>query len=128
MCARPAATAPAAAANEKKKCAEAPARSSSSTSYAAATGADVVAALADYIACYIMTQPEAQAMDPKALQSALTKTFHELHKSRVRRLWDWGKTLYRYSAVGYGAFGIYTNPWLARAALQALWTLSLIHI
>ena len=83
---------------------------------------DVVAALADYIACYIMTQPEAQAMDPKALQSALTKTFHELHKSRVRRLWDWGKTLYRYSAVGYGAFGIYTNPWLARAALQALWT------
>ncbi len=48
----------------------------------------------------------------------------ELGKGRARKLWDWGKGLYRVSAVTYSAFSLYTNPWLVRAVLAALWTAS----
>jgi hypothetical protein len=48
----------------------------------------------------------------------------ELRKGRARRLWDWGKGFYRVGAVTYSAFSLYTNPWLVRAVLAALWTAS----
>ena len=40
----------------------------------------------------------------------------------MRRLLDWGKHLYRLGAVGYGAFSMCTNPWVAKAVVAALWT------
>ncbi len=46
----------------------------------------------------------------------------ELKKGRVRRLWEWGRILYRITAFSYGAFSVYENPWLVRAVLAALWT------
>lgn len=46
----------------------------------------------------------------------------ELRKGRVRRLWEWGRTIYRVTAFSYGAFSVYENPWLVRALLAALWT------
>lgn len=46
----------------------------------------------------------------------------ELKKGRVRRLWEWGRMLYRITAFSYGAFSVYENPWLVRAVLAALWT------
>ena len=46
----------------------------------------------------------------------------ELRKGRVRRLWEWGRMLYRITAFSYGAFSVYENPWLVRAVLAALWT------
>jgi hypothetical protein len=48
----------------------------------------------------------------------------ELRKSRVRRLWDMGRMIYRLTAFSYGAFSVYENPWLVRAVLAALWTAS----
>ena len=39
-------------------------------------------------------------------------------------MWDWGKGLYRVGAVTYSAFSLYTNPWLVRAVLAAIWTAS----
>ena len=46
----------------------------------------------------------------------------ELRKGRVRRLLDWGRCLYRSAAIGYGAFSMYTNPWVIKAILASLWT------
>jgi len=82
---------------------------------------DVLDAVAAFIAAYLLQQPEARGMAPDKLQAALALTFNELRKGRLESMWAWGKTLYRYSAVTYGAYGLYTNPWVARASLQALW-------
>ncbi len=82
---------------------------------------DVVDAVASFIAAYMLEQPEARGMSPEKLQAALALTFKELRKGRMQSLWAWGRTLYRYGAVGYGAYGLYSNPWVARASLQALW-------
>ncbi|KFM23140.1 hypothetical protein F751_3331 [Auxenochlorella protothecoides] len=67
--------------------------------YVVVEHADAVAAMSHFIAAYI-----------------------ELRKGRVRRLLDWGRTIYRAVAVSYGAFSAYTNPWLAKAVLTALLT------
>jgi hypothetical protein len=66
--------------------------------------------------------PEAKAMEPKQLQRAVALTMAELKKGRVRRLLDWAQVLYRTGALGYGAFSVFTNPWLAKALLAALWS------
>jgi hypothetical protein len=66
--------------------------------------------------------PEAKNMDPRQLQRAVALTMAELRKGRVRRLLDWGKSLYRLGALGYGAFSMFTNPWVAKAVLAALWS------
>ncbi|KAI7836619.1 hypothetical protein COHA_009504 [Chlorella ohadii] len=83
---------------------------------------DVVKALASFIAEYIVSLPEANSMEPRQLQQAVALTMAELRKGRVRRLLDWGKLLYRLGAVGYGAFSMCTNPWVAKAVLAALWS------
>ncbi|PSC76909.1 hypothetical protein C2E20_0693 [Micractinium conductrix] len=83
---------------------------------------DVVRALAAFIAEYIVSLPEAQHMEPRQLQRAVVMTMGELRKGRVRRLLDWGRSLYRLGAVGYGAFSVFTNPWVAKAVLAALWS------
>ena len=82
---------------------------------------DVLDAVASFIAAYMLEQPEARGMSPEKLQAALALTFKELRKGRMQSLWAWGRTLYRYGAVSYGAYGLYSNPWVARASLQALW-------
>jgi hypothetical protein len=56
------------------------------------------------------------------LQRAVAATFSELRRSRVRRLLSWGKHLYRAGTLGYAAFSAFSNPYLARAVLAALWT------
>ncbi|KAL4458852.1 hypothetical protein ABPG75_013717 [Micractinium tetrahymenae] len=83
---------------------------------------DVVRALSAFIAEYIVSLPEARNMEPRQLQQAVVMTMGELRKGRVRRLLDWGRSLYRLGAVGYGAFTMFTNPWVAKAVLAALWS------
>ncbi|GAB4821764.1 hypothetical protein N2152v2_008810 [Parachlorella kessleri] len=83
---------------------------------------DVVDALSQFIAAYLTTLPEARNLDPRQLQAAISTTLKELKKSRVRRIIDWGRVLYRVGAVGYGAFTAFSNPWVAKAVLAALWT------
>eukprot|EP00891_Asterochloris_glomerata_P007462 jgi/Astpho2/7462/e_gw1.00114.200.1_t len=75
-----------------------------------------------FVAAYLATLPDAQKMEPQELQKALVNSFKELKKGRVRKLWEWGRFLYRGAAFSYGAFSVYENPWLVRAALTALWT------
>lgn len=83
---------------------------------------DVVDALAAFIAAYIVSLPEARQMEPRELQAAVVGTMHELRKGRMRRLWDWGRCFYRAGVVAYSAFSMFSNPWVAKAVLAALWT------
>lgn len=91
-------------------------------SYVIVSRDDVVDAVAHFIASYVASLPQSRDLDPKALRSALATTLGELRRGKVKKLWAWGKWLYRAAALSYGAFGAYTNPWLARAVLAALWT------
>lgn len=52
----------------------------------------------------------------------------ELRRGRVRRLWEWGRCIYRCIAFSYGTFSVYQNPWLVRALLAAVWTASKVII
>ena len=126
--------------------------------YVVVEHSDVVAALSQFIAAYLVSLPEARNLEPRQLQRAVamacgvacvggvgatapacrcslppslcsprarTNTHtraQELRKGHVRRLLDWGKHLYRLGAVGYGAFSMCTNPWVAKAVVAALWT------
>lgn len=83
---------------------------------------DVVDALAAFLAAYIVALPEGAGMAPKELQRAVKQSLQEIRKGRVRRLWDWGRFLYRAAAMSYGAFAAYTNPWIAEAVLRGLFT------
>ncbi|EIE24028.1 hypothetical protein COCSUDRAFT_47107 [Coccomyxa subellipsoidea C-169] len=83
---------------------------------------DVLEAIGTFVAAYLAELPEAQNLPPAQLQAALKTAFKELRKGRVRRLWEWGRTIYRVTAFSYGAFSVYENPWLVRALLAAMWT------
>jgi hypothetical protein len=83
---------------------------------------DVVEALSAFIAAYVVSLPEAQNMEPTAVRAAVRDTIRELRKGKVRRLWDWGRHLYRATALGYGAFQAFSHPWLAQAVVAATWT------
>lgn len=83
---------------------------------------DVIEALSAFIAAYIVSLPDARNLDPRTLQRAVVQTLAELRKGRVRRLWDWGRCFYRAGVVAYGAFSMFSNPWVAKALVAALWT------
>lgn len=83
---------------------------------------DAVDALAAFLAAYLVSLPEAQAMTPAQLQAAMRQSLKEIRKGKVRKLWDWGRFLYRAAAMSYGAFAAYTNPWIAEAVLRGLFT------
>lgn len=91
-------------------------------SYVLVDRADVIDAVAAFVAAYIVTLPDAAGLPAPALAAALGGTLRELRKGRAARLWGWGKALYRAAAVASAAFGAYTHPWLARALLAAVWT------
>ena len=91
-------------------------------SYVLVSRDDVVDAVAHFIASYVASLPQSRDLSPEALRSALATTLGELQRGKVKRIWAWGRWLYRAAALSYGAFGAYTNPWLARAVLAALWT------
>ena len=94
---------------------------------------DVIDALAAFIAAYIAAHPRASCMPPEKLQLALGSTFGELRrgggggeeggeKGQVRRLWDWGLSVYRGVSWTYGTVSAFTNPWVARLLLAAVYT------
>lgn len=85
---------------------------------------DVIEALAVFVARYVVALPEAQDMEPKMLQRAVSNAFLELRMNRIRRLWSWGKYLYRCAALGYSAFSMYQHPWIVAAVLRAMYTSS----
>lgn len=83
---------------------------------------DAADAMAHFIAAFLATQPDATRLPPAALAAALKTTLHELRRSRLTRLWAWGRWVYRGATVGGAVVGAWTNPWLARAVLAAVWT------
>lgn len=89
---------------------------------------EVLDAMALFIAAYIQAHPQAMNMKPQELQQALSGAFKELRKSKVVVLWQWGSTIWRLGAMSYGAFTVYTNPWLVRTVLQATWCCSRLAI
>jgi hypothetical protein len=91
-------------------------------SYVFVDRADVVDAVAAFVAAYLATLPDAAGLTAPQLAGALGSTLRELRRGRAARLWAWGKSLYRAAAVASAAFGAYTHPWLARALLAAVWT------
>lgn len=82
---------------------------------------EVIEAIGSFVAGYIVSVPEAKGMRPEELQAALGVAFLEIRKSRVRHLWEWGRSLYRAAAVSYAASSMYNNPWLVMAVLKATW-------
>mmetsp|Transcript_13898 Transcript_13898/g.34969 ORF Transcript_13898/g.34969 Transcript_13898/m.34969 type:complete len:262 (+) Transcript_13898:112-897(+) len=89
---------------------------------------EVLDAMAMFIAAYIQAHPQASKLRPQELQKALSLAFKELRKSKVVLLWQWGSTIWRIGAMSYGAFTVYTNPWLVRTLLQATWCCSRLVI
>jgi len=87
---------------------------------------DVIDALAAFIAGFVAAHPRASSMPPEKLQLALGAAFGELRrggdKGQVRRLWDWGVSVYRGVSWTYGAVSAFTNPWIARLLLAAVYT------
>ena len=81
---------------------------------------DVLDSMADFIARYLATVPEARSLPPAKLQAALATTLQELRgKSVLRRVFDWGRIVYRTTALTAGVWSLYENPWLARAIVSA---------
>lgn len=39
-------------------------------------------------------------------------------------MWDWGRYLYRWSAMAYSMVRLYDNPWLVRVVVSAIWASS----
>ena len=122
-----AAAAPDASSSPEKRQPPSPPSSSSPSplldgSYVLVSRDDVVDAVAHFIASYVASLPQARDLSPEALRTALATTLGELRRGKIKKIWSWGRWLYRAAALSYGAFGAYTNPWLARAVLAALWT------
>ncbi|XRA98239.1 MADS box interactor-like [Pycnococcus provasolii] len=83
---------------------------------------DVLDSMADFIARYLATVPEARSLPPAKLQTALAGTLRELRgKGILRRIFDWGRIVYRTTALTAGAWSLYNNPWLARAVVSAVY-------
>mmetsp|Transcript_10566 Transcript_10566/g.34735 ORF Transcript_10566/g.34735 Transcript_10566/m.34735 type:complete len:100 (-) Transcript_10566:48-347(-) len=81
---------------------------------------DVVDALATYIAHCVLAHPNASRLKPEQVQSAIGTALGELQKGTARRIWDWGRVLYRCGAMSYGAFSVFSSPWVAKMILTAL--------
>jgi len=90
--------------------------------YVVVEHSDVVNALSSFLAAYIVALPESRSMEPKQLQKAVRQSLKDIRKGKVRRLFDWGKTLYRVAAMTSGAFAACSNPWVADAILRSLFT------
>ncbi|GLC46379.1 hypothetical protein PLESTB_001768900 [Pleodorina starrii] len=89
---------------------------------------DAVESMAFYVAACIADLPEAQALTPKELQSALVDALRTLKRSRFQRVCTWGRRVYRWSTYTYSAVQVYQNPWLMRALLAALWATSRVSM
>lgn len=86
------------------------------------TRADVADAVAAFVAAYLATLPDATRLTPDQLAAALKSTLAELRKGRISSVWTWCRWLRAGATVSAAAFSAYTNPWLARAVLAAVWT------
>ena len=86
---------------------------------------DVISAIADFVAAYVTAHPQAAAAPPESLQKALGVALAELRgsdKSKVRRVWEYGVGVYRGASWTYATLTSFTNPWIARLIVCAVYT------
>jgi len=86
---------------------------------------DVISAVAEFVAAYLMAHPAASRAPPESLQRALGVALTELRgadKSKVRRVWAYGVGVYRGASWTYATLTSFTNPWIARIIVCAVYT------
>jgi hypothetical protein len=86
---------------------------------------DVISAIAEFVAAYVTAHPQAAAAAPEKLQKALGVALAELRggdKSKVRRVWEYGVGVYRGASWTYATLTSFTNPWIARLIVCAVYT------
>jgi len=83
---------------------------------------DVVDALAHFIARFVAAHPHASELSPEQLQRALSTALKDVRRSKLRSLWEWGRSIHRWGVWSYGVVSMYENPWLVRAFVCGLWT------
>jgi hypothetical protein len=83
-----------------------------------------IEAMAYYIAETLMSCPEASTMPPAKLQEAIILAVRSMKQAKFKQLCAVGWHVYRWSALGYSAFQMYTNPWIVQGIIRALFALS----
>ena len=86
---------------------------------------DVISAIAEFVAAYVTAHPQGQSAAPEKLQKALGVALAELRggdKSKVRLVWDYGVGVYRGASWTYATLTSFTNPWIARLIVCAVYT------
>jgi hypothetical protein len=87
-----------------------------SDDYAVVDGDAAVDAMAACIAEYLRTCPEASKMDARQLSECLAATIKDMKSRTTWRAWmRTARRAYRWGALGYSAFQVYSNPWIYRA-------------
>lgn len=85
---------------------------------------DAVDAMAEFLAAYLVTCPEAKNMGTLELQTVVKNSLKEMRSSkRLHTVIGWGRMFVTTLAVGYGSLATaYSNPWVVRAILKAIYT------
>lgn len=85
---------------------------------------DAVDAMAEFLAAYLVTLPEAKTMDAIQLQTVVKNSLREMRSStRLHTVMAWGQMFVKTAAVGCGSLAAaYSNPWAVRAILKAIYT------
>ena len=91
-------------------------------SYVLVEREDVIEALAVFIARFVASHPEAANLPPAKLQQALSGALAQLRRGKMRRLWDYGRTVHRWGVWLYGFGAMVENPWLIKALCVGLYT------
>ncbi|GAX79357.1 hypothetical protein CEUSTIGMA_g6799.t1 [Chlamydomonas eustigma] len=72
----------------------------------------------------LMSCPEASTMPPAKLHEAIIIAVQSMKQAKFKQLCAVGWHVYRWSALGYSAFQMYTNPWIVQGIIRALFALS----
>jgi hypothetical protein len=99
--------------------------------YVLVTHDDVIDALADFIARLLASHPDAAHLSPKQLQGALSDAVRVVRRSKLRRLWDWGRSAHRWGVWTYGVINIVESPilpWVVQALSYGLWTAARVAV
>ena len=86
---------------------------------------DVMISVADFVAACVAAHPDAADAAPEELQRAVAGALRELrepNRGKVRRVWDYGVGVYRGVAWTYSTLTSFTNPWIARLVVCAVYT------
>ena len=62
---------------------------------------------------------------------ALGDAVRVVRRSKMRRLWDWGRTINRWGVWTYGVVSLADNPvlpWVAQALCYGLWTAARVAV